>query len=172
MIKTVLQFIGLAIVLVLVQVVFNKILLFGVAVPIVFIYLLLRLPVHTSVNWVMTIGFVLGLVIDVFSNTPGMNALCCTLLAAVRHPVIKAMIPREDDMSNPLPSIESLGMGIYTKYMLTLVMIYCVFIFLVQAFTLNNIVQTVLRIVSSGVLSSLIILGIDSLMSANREKGL
>ena len=84
MIKTVLQFVGLAIVLVLVQVVFNKILLFGVAVPIVFIYLLLRLPVHTSVNWVMTIGFVLGLVIDVFSNTPGMNALACTILAAVR----------------------------------------------------------------------------------------
>lgn len=67
--KTVLQFILLGFILVLAQViVFNHICLFNVAVPLVFIYLLVRLPITLSVNWMLTIGFFLGLTVDIFSE--------------------------------------------------------------------------------------------------------
>lgn len=56
-----LQFILLGFILVLAQViVFNHICLFNVAVPLVFIYLLVRLPITLSVNWMLTIGFFLA----------------------------------------------------------------------------------------------------------------
>ncbi|MBR2084353.1 MAG: rod shape-determining protein MreD [Muribaculaceae bacterium] len=81
------QFILLFIVLTVLQLVCNKIVLWGVAMPVVFIYLILRLPVNLHGGWVLTIAFFSGLIIDIFDNTPGMNALACTLMAAVRRPV-------------------------------------------------------------------------------------
>ena len=83
MTKTVIQFILLFIVLTVLQLVCNKIVLWGVAMPVVFIYLILRLPVNLHGGWVLTIAFFSGLIIDIFDNTPGMNALACTLMAAV-----------------------------------------------------------------------------------------
>ena len=75
-------------------------------------------------------------IIDIFNNTPGMNALACTIIAAVRRPVFNAFISRENDMNIPIPSVDSMGVGDYFKYMATLVTIYCTLIFLIQAFAL------------------------------------
>ena len=63
------------------QVLCNKILLFNVATPMVFVYVLLRLPITWSTNMSLTIGFFCGLIVDIFNNTPGMHALASTLLA-------------------------------------------------------------------------------------------
>ena len=105
MIKEILKFACLFVVLVLCQaVVFNHICLFGVAIPLVFIWFIIKLPFNLSLNWVLTFSFLLGLAVDVFSNTPGMNALCCTLLAVCRKPVVRLYVPRQDDMPNPEPS--------------------------------------------------------------------
>ena len=106
--KTILQFILLGLILVLAQViVFNHICLFNVAVPMVFIYLIIRLPITLSLNWTLTIGFFLGLVVDVFSDTYGMNALSCTVLAMLKRPVLRLYVPREEEFTRPEPSMLS-----------------------------------------------------------------
>lgn len=171
--KTTLQFILLGVILVLAQViVFNHICLFNVAVPLVFIYLIVRLPITLSVNWTLTIAFALGLIVDVFSDTYGMNALACTILAMLRKPVIRLYVPREEDLTRPEPSMLSLGMAVYLKYLLTMTLIYCTFIFVIEAFTFFNPLQLVLRIICSTILSLVIMLGIDSLMTPRSEKRL
>ena len=172
MTKTVIQFIVLFLVLVVVQLVCNKIVLFNVAMPVVFIYLILRLPVNLHGGWVLTVAFFSGLIIDIFNNTPGMNALACTLMAAMRRPVLNAMATTEKDMNQPIPSVDTLGMGDYFKYMATLVTLYCTLIFLIQAFTLHNIALTLARIGASSLLSIVIIFGLDTLVSTRREKRL
>ena len=171
MIKTILQFIVLFVALTLLQVVCNHICIFGVAIPVVYIYFLIRLPINLSVNWAMTLAFILGLTIDVFSNTQGMNALACVVATALRRPVFSLYFAREDDLPNPIPSIHTLGIGIYLKYLLSMVLIYCFFIFAIQAFTLHNVQLTIMRIVASTTLSTLLIFGIDSL-DTKREKRL
>ncbi len=172
MTKTVIQFIALFLALVVVQLVCNKIVLFNVAMPVVFIYLILRLPINLHGGWVLTIAFFSGLIIDIFNNTPGMNALACTILAAVRRPVFNAYVSTEKDNSQPIPSVDSMGVGDYFKYMATLVTLYCTLIFLIQAFSLHNLVLTLLRITCSSALSVIIIFGLDTLVSTRREKRL
>ncbi len=172
MAKTVFQLILLTVIMVLLQVFCSKILLFNVAMPIIFIYVIMRLPINMSTNWVLTISFVLGLVVDIFSNTQGMNALSCTIMGALRHPAFNAFQAREDDMSNPLPSIHSLGFETYAKYATTLTVLYCFLIFTIQAFTLRNFSLTLIRIGASSLLSVVFILGIDSFVSTRREKRL
>ena len=172
MTKTVIQFIVLFLALLVLQLVCNKIILFNIAMPVVFIYLILRLPVNLHGGWVLTIAFFSGLIVDIFNNTPGMNALACTLMAAVRRPVFNLFVSRENDMNIPIPSVDSMGVSDYFKYMATLVTGYCALIFIIQAFSLHNFVLTLARIAGSSVLSVIIIFGLDSLVSTRREKRL
>ena len=172
MTKTVIQFIVLFLALVVLQLVCNKIVLFNIAMPVVFIYLILRLPVNLHSGWVLTVAFFSGLLMDIFTNTPGMNSLACTMMAAVRRPVFNLFVSRENDMNIPIPSVDSMGIGDYFKYIATLVTIYCALIFLIQAFSLHNIVLTLARIAGSSILSIIIIFGLDSLVSTRREKRL
>ena len=172
MTKTVIQVALLFVVLVLVQVLCYKMLLFGVAIPMVFIYLILRLPVTWHLNITLTIAFVMGLIVDIFNNTPGMNALCCTLLAAFREPIFALNVPREHEMSNPIPCVDTLGFGVYLKYMSTLVVLFCTMIFMVQAFTFHNWPMTAARIAGSSLLTIVLLLALDSLVSTRREKRL
>ena len=159
MIRTFIKFLILAIALVLLQVtVFNHVCLFNVAVPMAFIYVIMRLPITMGVGWVLTVAFFLGLSVDVFSDTQGMNALACT-----RKPVFTLYFPREDEIGNPEPTMASLGAVVFTKYDLTMSLLYCFMIFLIEAFTFLNPVLLVLRIICSTILTTLLILAIDSL---------
>ncbi len=172
MAKTTVQFIALFVILVLMQVIFSKIMLFNVATPIIFIYLLLRLPIGLSLNAVFTIAFFSGLSIDMFNDTQGMNALACLLTVALRTKVFYAFVTRDDETSDIIPSCKSVGTATYLKYAGTFTLIYCALIFVIQAFTLHHVLLTVARIFGSFALSLLLIYGIDSLMNTRREKRL
>ena len=97
----------------------NNIHLLGVAIPFLYIYFIIRLPLSLSVNWTLTLAFILGLVIDIFSNTPGMNALACTVVAFLRKPILDLYTPRGEDYSESEPSIRNFGMSLFVRYVLT-----------------------------------------------------
>ncbi|MDE5800624.1 MAG: rod shape-determining protein MreD, partial [Paramuribaculum sp.] len=97
--------------IVLQALVFNHICLFGYAVPFVFIYGLLRLPLSLSKERAFTIGFLTGSILDIFSDTMGLNALCCTLLMALRRPIARLYLPRDEDLLELIPGIKSYGIG-------------------------------------------------------------
>lgn len=149
--------------MVFLQVVCNRICLFNIAVPFVFVYFILRLPMSLSVNWVMTLSFLIGLVVDIFSNTYGMYAMSSTIIGALRKPIFTLFYPREDEMSNPIPSISTLGVSTYIKYMFTLVLLLCVVIYFIQLFTFYNIGLTIMRIIGSSLLTAVILFGFDSI---------
>ncbi len=168
MAKTFLSFLLLFVVLVLAQVtIFNHIWLFGMAMPLVFIYFIISLPVTTPVNWTLTLGFLIGLSVDVFSNTAGLNALSCTILSGLRRPILRLYLPREEDMTNPIPSIRSTGAGSYTKYVLTMTMTYCLVYFTVDSAGFFNIGTMSVRILASTVLTFLMLLALASIVSWN-----
>ena len=172
--NSLLHFLFLFIALLVAQVVCSKIVLFGVAMPVIYIYLILRLPVNYSINWTLTIAFLFGLFVDMFNNTQGMNSLACTVMAMARRPIFNFFIVlREDEEGgDPVPCVDTVGIANYLKYLSTLVFIFCTVLFLAQAFTLHNLPLTILRIIASSVLSLLLIFGIDSLVSTEREKRL
>ena len=171
--KSIIHFFFLFIIMILTQVIiFNNLCLFNVAMPIVFIYFIIKLPVTLSTNWALTFSFSLGLLIDIFSDTLGMNTLACTIVAMMRRSVLRLYFPREDDLTNPEPSIKSLGIGVYANYLFTIVLIYCTLIFLIESFSIFNLGLLILRIIASSVLTFLLIIGIDSLTIRQREKRL
>lgn len=169
MAKEIIKFTLMFIALTLCQVVvFNHICLFSVAVPLVFIYFIVKLPVTLGVSWVMSLSFILGLTVDIMSNTQGMNSLACTILAVTRLPVLHLYMPRQDTLSNPEPSIRTLGPAIFMKYAITLTAIYCTLFFIIEAFAFFNPVHMILKIASSTLLTFIVIMAIDGFATSGK----
>ena len=84
------------VVLVLVQVlILNNIHFLRVATPFLYLYFILKMPVGSSRTNVVFFSFLIGLVIDIFSNTPGMHAFACTLAGFIRHPLIQLLMGKD-----------------------------------------------------------------------------
>ncbi len=171
--KTALNFVILFFVLIISQVVIcNNICLFNTAIPIIFIYLIVRLPLTLNINIVLTIAFLTGLLVDIFSNTQGMNALACTILSFVRRHILRLYVPREEDISDDGVSIKSIGFTSYFKFLLTIVFLYCAMIFTIESFSFFNPLRLISQILSSTTFSFIIILGIDRIANKQSEKKL
>ncbi|MCF0218742.1 MAG: rod shape-determining protein MreD [Muribaculaceae bacterium] len=174
MARTVYFLVILSLVLLLTQVViWNHICLFNVAVPLVYIYIIMKLPVSLHVNWVMTIGFLCGLFVDVFADTYGINALSMTLMSALRRPVMRLYLPRDASFAeDALPSIRVFGTGVFVKYALTLTLIFCILVFVIEAFAFMQVLLLLMRIFFSTLLTFILILAIESIFTGKSEKRL
>lgn len=169
--KTVLQFIVMFVVLVLAQaVIFNHIALYSVGLAFVFIYFIVKLPINLSAARVIFLSFLIGMVIDIFQDTPGVNALACTCLGGCRRTVIRLYIPREDDIIHTTPSIRTLGAAVFAKYVVSMTLIYCALVFTIEAFTFFNPAILAMRVAASTLLTSLLILAVDSISLPSRSE--
>ncbi|MDE7388806.1 MAG: rod shape-determining protein MreD [Muribaculaceae bacterium] len=162
--KTFLQFAFMFVVLVIAQaVIFNHIALFSVALAFVFIYFILRLPISMNGSRVIALSFMIGLAVDVFADTPGMNSLAATCIGASRRTVLRLYVPRDEDISGSQPSVWSLGLGVYCKYVVTMSLLFSLLVFLIEALSFFNPGLLLMRVVASTLLTSLLIMAIDSL---------
>ncbi len=164
-----LLFVGMVLLQVIVG---NSIHLFGVAIPFLYIYFIIRLPLSLSMNWVLTLSFCIGLTIDLFCNTPGMNALACTVVGGLRKPILTLYTPRSEDYVDEIPSIKAFGASMYVRYLLTFCLVFCTTLFFIESLSFFHLGQLLLRIGASTLLTFLLILGMDSLTGSRREKRL
>ena len=140
----------------------NRISLFGVATPILYSYFLLKLPVGRNPYYVIVSSFLMGLIIDVFLNTPGMNAAAITIVAAFRKNILGLFFEREgyDDF---VPGITTAA-GPFVRFTIFMVLLHLTLLFFIESFTLFNLKNTLLRIATSSLITIPLILALDSLM--------
>jgi rod shape-determining protein MreD len=161
--RSLIQYILLALLLLLVQVlVLNNIHLGNIATPFLYIWLILKLPNEMSRPLVITTGFLVGLVVDLFANTPGMHAFATSLLAYMKEPMMVLYVPRED-IKTGVASVKLMGMGGYLRFLATAVLLFCTTIYVIEAFTFFNLGLMALKILTSAVLTFLLIAGVDGL---------
>ena len=145
----------------------NRIAVFGLAVPILYIYFLIKLPYGRNRFYVIVSGFLLGIVIDIFLNTPGMNAAATTIIATLRSMVLNLFYPK-NEYEDLVPGIHT-STAAFVKFTVMMVLLHQTLLFFIEAFTLFNLTSTLIRIGSSSVLTIVLILALDSL-SIRREK--
>ena len=157
MAKAILGYILLFVLLILAQVlIFNHIILFSVAVAFIFIYFIISLPMSLPTNWLLILSFITGFVVDIFSDTPGVNTLSCVILAILKRPIFYAYVPRDDKTKVMHPTIFTLGWSVYSKYLLTMCGIYCFLVFSIEYFSFSN-VKDILIMSVSGTLFTFIV---------------
>lgn len=163
----------LLIVLVLAQVLIcNHIMLFNVATIFIFIYVIISLPMDLKTDWLLTWGFIAGFLVDIFSDTPGVNSMSCTILSMLKRPALYAYVPKDDRTKNIIPSLRNLGFSVYGKYLFTMSILYSVLVFTIEYFNYAAVKEIVIMSVSSAVITFMVLLGLDCLIVSRREKRL
>lgn len=171
MVRVLTTYILLILCLLLTQVLIcNHIMLFGLAAPLIFFFPLLRMPMSMSVKSVLTIAFLLGLVVDIFSDTPGINTISCCVLAVLRKPVFHLFAGNDEALSGVAPSISSLGFFSYLKYLLLLVPAYCLISISLEYFSIVAFKRILAIIGASSLLSIVLLLGIDALTGGRSQR--
>lgn len=152
------------IVLLLVQVlVFNHIHLFGYATPLLYVYFVL--PARRGFpKWALLLwAFLLGLSVDIFSNTPGLAAASMTLVALIQPYLLELFVPRDspDDLK---PSFRSLGAAKYMFYTFILMFVYSVVFFSLEIFSFFNWLQWLASAGGSMLLTLVLVWVIENLV--------
>lgn len=121
--------------LVLVQVlVLNHMHIMGYATPALYIYYILKLNAETPRKSLLLQAFFLGLCVDIFSNTPGMNAGAVTLMAFARRPLLRMQMSREisDDYE---PGVRVMGFSPFIRYVLSEALVFALALQVLNSFS-------------------------------------
>ena len=149
--------------LVILQVlVLNKVNLWGYATPFLYIYLVLKMGVAVPRYQILLTGFVLGLVIDCFTNTLGVNASATVLLAFCQPVFLKTYAPRDAD-ETLVPSVSQMGIWPFVKFVLLCVTVHHTVLLLLEYFTFAGFLHTLLKIVGSVALTVCLVLAVEKI---------
>lgn len=163
MIITYIHRIGWFIGLVLLQVlILNSVHIAGYATPFLYIYFILKFSSGTSRNELMLWAFFFGLTIDIFSDTPGMNAAATVLLAFLRPTFLRLFVPR-DTLDTLVPAIRTMGISPFLKYLVASVLVHHGMLLTLEFFSFAHIGALLLRIVTSTLLTVACIMAVEGI---------
>ena len=166
MINSILRFSAIFILLILLQVlVLNHIQFSGFVNPYVYIMIVLLLPSVTPSWLVLIISFLSGLVIDLFSGSPGMHASATLLAGFSRQYVLRIISPRDGYESGSDLSMAAYGFRWFFIYAAVIVLIHHTALFFLEVFRFTDFFRTIFRIL----LSSFFTLGFILLISYYRK---
>ena len=133
-------------------VVLGRIHLFHYATPLLYVYFVLGFE-RNYPKWALLLwSFAMGLVIDIFTNTPGLASASLALVAAVQPYYLELFVPR-DSAENLKPTIQTLGPSKYSTYVIPLTLLYCVVFYSLEFFNFFNWLQWLFCVVGSTVIT-------------------
>lgn len=157
---TLLYKIAQGLLLLLVQgIVLNHVSVMGYATPMPYIYMLLTFPMGTGRKVLLLSGFLMGLISDMFTNTPGVAAAACTLLAMVQPLLLRLLAPR-DSAENLTPCIATMGIGSFFCFLLFGTVLFLVVYYLLAVFSLVHLADIVINIAGGTLFTLLLMMGL------------
>ncbi len=140
--------------------------LFKIAFPFPYVGFILLLPFSSPRSGHMVIAFFIGLLMDIFSSTPGMHAAACVAVAYGRNAWLAVATDVADEDLDI--TIQHLGILRFLFFIIPLILVHHLFLFILE----NEGVSGFLRILSKSFWSTLLSSSIVTLaaMVAVRRK--
>ncbi|HAW52587.1 MAG TPA: rod shape-determining protein MreD [Flavobacteriales bacterium] len=159
MISTIIKYSFLFVFLILLQVLILNNLHMSVLVnPYVYVLFILLLPFETQGWLVLSLSFVLGMILDTFSNTVGMHTAALVFMAFVRNYLLIVMAPRDGYEQEKTPHYTYMGLIWFVMYAGILIFIHHLTLFVLEDFRAAYFFTAVFKALLSGVFSLVIIL--------------
>jgi hypothetical protein len=112
--------------------------LFRTAFCFIYIGFILLLPLQMSPISLIAVAFLSGLVVDMFYNTPGINASASVLIGFIRPYWLSLITPRGGYEDVDIPRLKTLGFSWFITYTAPLIFIHHLTLFIVEAGDLIN----------------------------------
>ena len=147
----------------------NHINLGGYTNPYLYVYFILLLPFATPRWLLLMLAFIMGLSIDLFSNTPGLNAAATVLMAFFRPFVIRSISNIPEEELGVQPSLKIQGFKWFLSYAVILVLIHHFALFYLEMFRFAEFFQTLSRVILSSAFT-LALIFLSELLFYGRNK--
>jgi rod shape-determining protein MreD len=131
----------------------------GIAIPLAYIYFILKLSSANGRSWVTFWAFILGLTIDIFNNTPGLNALAATFAGFFRYYILNLFSSKEE--KNFVPSTGTMGMRAFLHYVSVIILLHHTALFCIEAFSFYTPLLLLLKIICSSALTFLMVFAFE-----------
>jgi len=159
------------VVLVLLQVFLLKnISLYNLSMPYLYILFVMLLPLETPNFLLFLLAFLMGIIIDMFYDTPGLHAAASVILAFVRVLFVSVTVQRDGFDAEPEPTLGNMGFRWFLTYSTVLILIHHFFLFTLEVFRFSEIQYTLLRFLSSSLFTLFLILITSFLFYRRKER--
>ena len=138
--------------------VLNNIQFSGFVNPYLYVLFILLLPFNISGWFMLILGFILGLVIDVASSTIGYHTIATVFMAYCRYHLLRLIAPRGGYEPGISPTLQSLGFSWFFKYVSLLTTAHHFALFWVESFRFEDLLPASVRALASSVFTILLIL--------------
>jgi hypothetical protein len=127
-------------------------------VPYIYYLFILWLPFYIPRFWLLVIGFLTGLSLDYFTQTPGLHAAACVLIAYIRPFIINLLLPKDTSEFNYRePSPRTMGWTPYAVYVLVLTLFHHGYMLLLEWLSFGDFLTFLIKLVATTGISFLLI---------------
>lgn len=157
MIRGPLKYVIMFFVLVLIQVlVLNQVQFSGYINPYLYVLFVMLLPLSSPRYIVLPLAFLIGLTIDIFSNSLGVHAAATTFMAYFQPLIIRLISTHEEDRSE-FPGLKQNGFLWFLYYTIGMVVMHHFILFYLEIFSFQNFFHTLYRVILSSLFSIFVI---------------
>ena len=155
MIRNIIRFLALLVMQILV---FDNIRFGNYIHPYIYVLFIMLLPFDTE-RWSLLVnGFLIGMAVDIFSGTPGLNAAATVFMAFMRPYVIGITTRKSDIEGKNEPSLTEMGLEWFLVYGLLLLLLHNLVLFWIEAFSIKLFGIVLVETLLSAPISLLVII--------------
>lgn len=155
LIRNIIRFIALVVMQVLV---FDNIRLGNYIHPYIYVLFILLMPFNTPKLRLLVEGFAIGMLVDIFNGTPGLNAAATVFMAYMRPYIIGITTRKSDIEDKTAPSVTEMGLQWFVVYGLLLLVLHNLFLFWLEAFSIRLFGRVLLEVLLSAPFSLFVII--------------
>jgi len=119
---------------------------------------ILLLPVEIPSWLLLLLSFATGIIIDLFSGSPGMHSSATVFAGFIRPYILRIVSPRDGYESGSEPSMLNYGFRWFLTYALLMVVVHHTALFYLEVFRFADFFRTLLRVLLSSLFTVIFIL--------------
>ena len=135
----------------------RQLVLFNYAFCFVYIASIILLPFDINKVTLILLGFLAGIMVDIFYNTIGANAAAMTLIAFIRPSVISLLTPQRGYDERQTLSLNSMGLTWFISYAATLTIIHHFVLFLLEASDWGLFFPVMVKVICSTIFTTTVV---------------
>jgi hypothetical protein len=126
--------------------------------PFLYVLFIIILPFETPKWLVLLSAFLIGITIDMFTDTGGMHAAACVFMGYIRPGILKLFSPRDGYEFGTQPTVQYLGIPWFLSYAGILIVAHHLILFFIEIFRFSEFFSTFFRVIISSLFTLLLVI--------------
>lgn len=140
---------------------FQQFHLFNISKPFIYLFPILFIPYNAPKVYSLLFAFIVGIVVDVFSYSYGMNAAACVFIAYIKDPFLQLIVGVDEENNYLEPHANVINYTNFLLYIISMTFVHSTLVILLENFTFQSFFMTLFAILVNTLITSLLFVIIE-----------